>query len=215
MTTYKLTYFDLRGAAEPIRLLFAYAGVSYEDIHIESKKWPELKKTFKWQQVPFLEFDGQTLTQIPAIVNYLARKFGLCPDDIWEQARIEEIIGAINDLRARVKPLILAKFVERKPANEVEEIKQQVLATAPLFLQNMNDILMEMHKKQSKSDFAMGGEEPTAADFYLAHSLEQWEEVLQDPNLLDKYDFLKKQRKALFSLPKVAEWVEKRPKFPM
>jgi hypothetical protein len=35
---YKLTYFNLRGLAEMSRLLFAYAGVEYEDFRFPFKR---------------------------------------------------------------------------------------------------------------------------------------------------------------------------------
>ena len=41
MSTYKLTYFDIRGKAEIIRLIFAQAGVEYEDIRIGQDEWRE------------------------------------------------------------------------------------------------------------------------------------------------------------------------------
>ena len=43
MSKYKLTYFNLRGRAEVTRLLFAQAGVEYEDHRIESADWAKLK----------------------------------------------------------------------------------------------------------------------------------------------------------------------------
>lgn len=43
--SYKLTYFNVRAAAEPVRLIFAYAGVKYEDIRIGHAEWPEIKKS--------------------------------------------------------------------------------------------------------------------------------------------------------------------------
>ena len=42
-STYKLTYFDIRGKAEPARLVFAQVGVPYEDIRIRQDKWTEMK----------------------------------------------------------------------------------------------------------------------------------------------------------------------------
>lgn len=42
--TFKLTYFNMRGLAEPIRFLFAYGGIEYEDNRIEREEWPTLKE---------------------------------------------------------------------------------------------------------------------------------------------------------------------------
>ena len=41
---YKLTYFDAMGRAEITRLVFAQAGLEYEDHRINRADWPELKK---------------------------------------------------------------------------------------------------------------------------------------------------------------------------
>ena len=43
MSTYKLYYFDSRAAGEPIRIIFAQAGVKYEDIRY-SHIWGSLRK---------------------------------------------------------------------------------------------------------------------------------------------------------------------------
>jgi len=44
MASYKLYYFNARGAVEPIRIMFAQAGVKYEDIRFEGEDW---KNNFK------------------------------------------------------------------------------------------------------------------------------------------------------------------------
>lgn len=40
---YKLIYFNFRARAEPIRLIFAAAGVPYEDFRLDHDKWDEYK----------------------------------------------------------------------------------------------------------------------------------------------------------------------------
>jgi len=41
--SYKLTYFQMRGRAEIVRLVFAAAGVQYEDHRIDMSQWPSIK----------------------------------------------------------------------------------------------------------------------------------------------------------------------------
>ena len=43
MSTYKLTYFDVRGRAETARLLFALKGQEYKNEIIQNGEWPKLK----------------------------------------------------------------------------------------------------------------------------------------------------------------------------
>lgn len=45
MPTYKCTYFGARGRAEFIRLIFAQAGVDYEDHRIDFEAWSEIKES--------------------------------------------------------------------------------------------------------------------------------------------------------------------------
>ena len=60
MPSYKLTYFDVRGRAESIRMLFAMAGAEYENCVVGQADWPEMKKSKFWP-LPILQKDPRNL----------------------------------------------------------------------------------------------------------------------------------------------------------
>ena len=101
MPSYKLYYFNLRGRAELVRLIFAYAGVEYEDVRFDrNTEWPTIyKNKMPFGQCPVLEVDGKMLAQSNTIGRYLARKFGLAGKDEWEQAQVDMYADCIMDLR--------------------------------------------------------------------------------------------------------------------
>jgi hypothetical protein len=52
---YKLYYFRYKALAEPIRLLFAYKGIPYEDIRIAwDENWPEVSSSKRFNGVACL-----------------------------------------------------------------------------------------------------------------------------------------------------------------
>ena len=69
----KLTYFDIEGVAEPIRLAFAFAGVEFEDDRIKFPQWQELKPTTPHGTLPIMTIDdGPVITQSQAMLRYAA-----------------------------------------------------------------------------------------------------------------------------------------------
>ncbi|XP_041348819.1 hematopoietic prostaglandin D synthase-like [Gigantopelta aegis] len=98
MPTYKLTYFDFHGRGELARLIFAIAGVPYEDERIKQEQWPELKSKMPNGQMPVLEVDGKMYSQSLAIARYLANEFNLMGNTNLENLRIDEVCGTIQDL---------------------------------------------------------------------------------------------------------------------
>ena len=40
---YKLTYFPVEALAEPIRFLFSYGGIEFEDFRFDRENWPQMK----------------------------------------------------------------------------------------------------------------------------------------------------------------------------
>ena len=61
MPRYKLIYFDFKGRGEPIRLMFAAAGVKYEDCRVTGEEYMELKCS-KFLIETFIENVGSICT---------------------------------------------------------------------------------------------------------------------------------------------------------
>ena len=106
-----LGYWDIRGYAQPIRLLLAAAGADFvEELHkvgpapeFSKAEWHALKVTlpFDFPNLPYL-YDGDvTITQSVAIQRYLARKFGLDGKTEQEKIRIDLVEQQLIDYRSQ------------------------------------------------------------------------------------------------------------------
>ena len=51
MPQYKLTYFQLRGKAEAIKMTFAVAGVDFEDVRVSMEDWVANLEHFEYVSV--------------------------------------------------------------------------------------------------------------------------------------------------------------------
>nr|AAR84628.1 glutathione S-transferase [Gryllotalpa orientalis] len=99
---YKLTYFDCKALGEPIRFLFRYGGIEFEDDRFESEMWPQLKSKMPFGQAPVLEYDGKVINQSVAISRYAAKKVGLAGADDWEALQIDATVDTITDMRLKI-----------------------------------------------------------------------------------------------------------------
>ncbi|CAK4731500.1 unnamed protein product, partial [Aphanomyces euteiches] len=95
----KLTYFDLPGRAETIRLALAIGGVPFQDDRVPRAAWPALKPTVPFKQLPVLTVDGQVFCQSNAIARYIGILSGLYPtDNALDALRIDEICDFRGDI---------------------------------------------------------------------------------------------------------------------
>jgi glutathione S-transferase len=93
----ELTYFDIRGRAECIRLLLEEVAVAYEDRQITNAEWQQLKPRTPFGQVPLLRIGNIELVQTQAILRYLARAHGLSGDSETERTRCDIAVESIRD----------------------------------------------------------------------------------------------------------------------
>ncbi len=101
MSSYKLTYFNVKGFGELTRFIFVQAGVEFEDIRIPrhgDEQWQLLKPTMPFGMLPVLEENGRQLAGGRVIARYLAEKpeFGLAGNNEFENAEIASIVDVID-----------------------------------------------------------------------------------------------------------------------
>lgn len=200
MTTYKLTYFNLKGRAELSRFIFAQAGVKYEDKRVTYEEWPDLKPTTAYGSLPILEVDGKQLAGSQTIARFLAEKFGLAGSNDIENADIDSINGVIHDLAMEILKVYFEKDETRK-AELKEELKQK----------HIPHYLGALEKRAQGSGAPEGWlwGKLTWPDFHFYHVL-GWVEVVA-PDVLQNYPILTKLKTSVESLPNIAKWLKERP----
>ena len=109
MPSYKLFYFNARGGAEFIRLIFAQAGVKYEDVRLDGQQWADMKPKTPFCTIPVLEVDGKQLGGSVVIGRYLAEQFSLAGENAMENAQTAAIVYSAYDLNQEILPVWLGE----------------------------------------------------------------------------------------------------------
>jgi glutathione S-transferase len=171
-----LIYFPARGRAELIRLVLAEAGVDYQE-HAIGKGTPPVNGrptdfaalkatgTLPFDAVPVWEEpDGLRLAQSGAIANHLSRTHGLRGKNAVEEARCDELLGAVDDVRLELRKLATVA-AEQRPALRAELAS----ATLPRWLGHLDRLLQ---RNGGGAGYVVGSS-VTVADLALWYLLEQ------------------------------------------
>ena len=200
MATYKLTYFNSRGTAEPSRFVFAQAGVKYEDVRVDhGEQWKELKPNTPFGVLPLLEEDGKQLGGSTIIARYLGEKFGLAGENAFENALLANVVDAAMDLLQELGIAWFEKDEDRKQ-KAVKKLKEESIPTK----------LKLFDSRVAGNENGLLTGKPTWADFFLYMTLDfvmmtAGNEVLKD------YPGLTKLRASVEALPNIAKWIKERP----
>jgi len=199
--TYKLYYFDARGAAEVSRLLFAQAGVTFEDAR--QKDWPALKAEMPYGQMPVLEIDGEKFAESKAIDRFLARSFNLYGSgSAIDALRIDMICEAFVDIVASLGVIRRAKEEEKK-----EKFAAFFKNDLPKWLGNLTDVL----KKNNGGKTFFVGDTVSLADIHAFSTLWTLTQHEGQSNALDNFPEVKALFARVAALPNIAKWVAVRP----
>eukprot|EP01089_Gocevia_fonbrunei_P011683 TRINITY_DN2539_c0_g1_i1.p1 TRINITY_DN2539_c0_g1~~TRINITY_DN2539_c0_g1_i1.p1 ORF type:complete len:225 (-),score=58.98 TRINITY_DN2539_c0_g1_i1:77-724(-) len=153
---YKLTYFDIDGRAEYIRIAFFIGGIEFEDHRISHADWPNLKSSTVWGTLPILEIAGQgTLGQSGAILRYVGKLTNLYPTNEWDAARADDVYDGIDHIM-----LPLGRTIHEKDSEKKKQTREELVSAdgdLTKWFQNLEKKLSE-----SKGAFAIGSELTTA-----------------------------------------------------
>merc|ERR1712018_746260 len=200
----KLTYFNLRGRAEPSRLILAQAGVDYEDHRIEREEWPALKPKTPCGQLPVLCFNGTEIAQSMTIARFLAKEFGLAGKNSLEHARADMIVDCLQDLFAGVVAVFKAKTDEEK-AELQGKLEKEIMPAGMLTL--------ESFLKGNGGQFFVGSD-VTWADILVSDFFGNMKEKHGD-KAFGSCTVLKDHVCKILNLPNIKKWIEKRPVTPL
>ncbi|CAH8590062.1 unnamed protein product [Dicrocoelium dendriticum] len=204
----QLTYFNLRGRAEPIRLTLLAANVDFEDNRIYSNEWPALKSTVPGGKVPILEVTqgGATkvYTESMAIARLFAKKHHMMGSTDEEYYEIERVIGQCTDIDMELFPAFRASDEEKL------KIAQTFRGEAgPRLL-----TLMCQHLDSSPSGL-VAGNTLSLGDLVILCTTDQVEVVV--PGFIsEKFPTIQKHRElVLKKCPKLVEYLKTRGSFPL
>ena len=201
MTKYTLIYFNARGRAEVTRLIFAQAGVEYEDRRLTSEQWAELKPTTPTGNLPLLEVDGKAFPGSGPIARFAAERHGLAGANDLENLKLAGLVDTIGDLRVKMVGVYFEKDETRKA-----ELKKEFVEThVPRYL----GILEKWAGANNSAGGWFYGPKVTYADlefFVVSGYLKK-----DAPTMFDKYPALTKLLTSVENLPNIAKWLKERP----
>ncbi|KAF8363340.1 hypothetical protein PRIPAC_90263 [Pristionchus pacificus] len=208
MPHYKLTYFNVRGRGEPVRMMFTIAGVPFEDKRIDKADWPELKKTFPFGTLPVLEVDGVQIGQTLAIVRYVAREFGLAGPDNLTAALADALADQFVDFLQSTEKWLVSTFGGTATSEEKDEIYNTVFVPA----REKHFAYFEAALAKSTTGWYAGTPELTHADVVIANYLAFVSSLDKNADkLFEGFPLMEAQYKKFFAHPKLQKYLAERP----
>ncbi|XP_054773128.2 probable glutathione S-transferase 7 [Lytechinus pictus] len=166
MPSYKISYFNIRGLAEPARMMLALRGCEYVDERFSHEEWPQRKidkAAYPLGQAPVLTVDGKVvIPQIRAICRYLASELDFFGTTRLEGAQIDVILETLTDIGKKLVPILLNPD-ESKKAELGKEFVQS--SSKPYF-----SYLDELIKDAGGKYFV--GNKISLADIEVFHTLD-------------------------------------------
>ncbi|VDK60329.1 unnamed protein product [Anisakis simplex] len=194
---YKLTYFAIRGLAEPIRLLFTDQNIVFDDALIKDRDaWPAMKAQFQFGQVPCLHDDDEQIVQSGAIIRHIARKHNLYGANENEMTYADMFYEGIRDLHSKYTTMIYTAYETQKD----KFIKE----TLPVELAKFDKLLQT---RGGGSAYILG-DKICFVDYAFFEEIDIM--IILDPHALDKFPTIKAYHQRMHDRPRIKAYYQKR-----
>uniref|UniRef100_A0A8C4Z3Z5 glutathione transferase n=1 Tax=Gadus morhua TaxID=8049 RepID=A0A8C4Z3Z5_GADMO len=195
----KLAYWDIRGLAQPIRLLLEFTGTKYEDKFYVCGEAPDYDKTcwidekhklgMDFPNLPYLVDGERKMVQSNAIMRYIARKNNLCGETEDEKVRVDLMENQSMDFRNSFVMLCYGDHDKLKPG---------FLKNLPVVLKQLSDFLGERKW--------FSGDKITFVDFIMYELLDQHR--MFEPKCLDDFKNLRDLLDHFEALEKISAYMK-------
>jgi len=175
----EILYFDIRGRAEPIRLLLEDVGAQYTDRQITQDDWSTIRETTPFHRMPVYREGDLNIPETFAIISYLGRKFDLLGENEAARIRCDVTIEAWNDYGNRVANTFGAL------SNSDAARKMFLESEQPALLGNLEAFYVERDNKTAY----WAGNSPTIADYAAFHLVDGL--VNQFPDTMSQFGALR------------------------
>nr|XP_039261466.1 glutathione S-transferase Mu 1-like [Styela clava] len=203
MGKFVFTYWDLRGIAEPARMLLEYGGIEYEDRRMSVSDHPKwLVEKFSlgldFPNLPYIIDGDVKLSESWAIYRYIGKKISLFPASEEDQRHSDMLQGVINDIRVGLIRFMYDADLYKK----IDELRKN---------QSEKVDLIEKYLKGRK--FLIGND-LSYLDFALFETFDQHRLFFTD--IFDQSPNIQNYMERFESLPPIANYLSSsRYKFPI
>jgi len=219
-----LTYFDIQGVAEKVRLALVLGDIPFTDNRVKFDQWAAMKPTTPYGQLPIMSIDGgEPMAQSEAMLRYagkLATENGVPLYPAESFLVIEEARGLVADLeRDWRNPLSIgmydpALFGHSSDIKGTPEHKAIIQAMRTKFISEELPKFMSFFTKRllDKGSAFLCGDSPTIADCALIPVLNRFSSGQIDyvaADCLTTYPEITAYVARFMNLPKVKAWYAK------
>uniref|UniRef100_A0A2P2I1R4 glutathione transferase n=1 Tax=Hirondellea gigas TaxID=1518452 RepID=A0A2P2I1R4_9CRUS len=194
-----LAYWDIRGLAQPIRLLLEYTNTKFTDKYYvcgeapgyDKSCWFDVKSTlgFDFPNLPYYTDGDLKLTESGAIIRHIARKHDLCGKTEEERCRVDMLAYIIESFRSTFVRLCYGQGFDEAKLNYLEGLDAK--------LKSFVDFLGD------RKWFA--GDDITYPDFIVFEIFDQ--HLIMESDCLKKFPTLEQFHQRFLELPAIKAYL--------